>query len=153
MTTLSMTNRLFNVDGRATDNVLTPRSLFEALTIRFDLDVAASVDGDFVPADRRFTVEDDGLIQPWSGRVWMNPPYSKPQPWVDKFIQHSHGIALLPISRSHWQIRLWQEADGICLMDHLFSFHDHSSFPFQVHLAAFGEECVEALSRLGRVRR
>ena len=151
--TTSAETRLFPVTESHRDTILTPKSLFESLNLRFNLDVAAAIDGDFVPAKHRYTVNDDGLTLPWSGRVWMNPPYSKPEPWVDKFIQHANGIALLPISRSHWQIRLWQKADGICLMDHLFSFHEHSGFPFQVHLAAFGGECVEALGRLGHVRR
>lgn len=42
-----------------------------------DLDPASS---DFanrtVQAERYFTVHDNGLLQDWSGRVWLNPPYS-----------------------------------------------------------------------------
>ena len=149
-----MTARLFKVDERANDNVLTPRSVFEALGIRFDLDVAASLDGDFVPADRRFTVEDDGLGQSWSGRVWMNPPYSKPKPWVDRFIEHGNGISLLLFSRSKWQIELWETADAIALPRQLLGFHERGGGNlWPIHFAAFGEECVEALSRLVHVRR
>ena len=30
-----------------------------------------------VQAGRFFTKDDDGLAQPWTGKVWLNPPYSR----------------------------------------------------------------------------
>lgn len=28
----------------------------------------------------------DGLTSPWAGRVWLNPPFSAPMPWVERLI-------------------------------------------------------------------
>ena len=82
------------------DEWYTPSTLFEQLGLRFDLDVASPTDNkSHVPADRKYTIEDDGLVQPWTGRVWMNPPYSKPAPWVEKWLNHANGIALLPMAK------------------------------------------------------
>jgi ParB family chromosome partitioning protein len=51
-----------------------------------DLDPASTeVANDTVRATTFFTDEDDGLSEPWSGRVWMNPPYT--QPLVSRFCE------------------------------------------------------------------
>jgi len=150
--------RLFPLtEGKTSDECYTPASLFETLDIRFDLDPASCPrELSAVPADRIYTVEDDGLAQPWHGRVWLNPPYSKASPWVDRFLEHGHGIALLPASRNcKWHNRIWAEADGVTMWNGTFVKPDggQDSIPYQTYLWAFGDDCVDAIGRVSRVRR
>jgi hypothetical protein len=54
---------------------------------RIDLDPASNETAQrLVRAARFFTIDDDGLAQEWTGRVWLNCPYSKPAPWVLKLL-------------------------------------------------------------------
>lgn len=69
----------------------TPRWLIEkALTVMggIDLDPASSLEANkTVLARQIYTAETNGLDQPWSGRVWLNPPYGNDvEPFVDKLL-------------------------------------------------------------------
>jgi hypothetical protein len=78
-----------------TDVWLTPPYVIEALG-EFDLDPCASVDRPWDTAKSHYTIEDDGLLQPWFGRVWCNPPYGpKLGPFLRKMAEHENGIALV----------------------------------------------------------
>ncbi len=150
--------RLFPVtEGKASDECYTPASLFEMLGIRFDLDPASCPrDLSAVPADRIYTVEDDGRAQPWFGRVWLNPPYSDPTPWVGRFLEHGHGIALLPVSAgARWCRELWANADGVAEWSGQFNKADGTKYhiPYSLMLWAMGDDCVDAIGYVSRVRR
>ncbi len=155
-----MQQRLFNQQQQETtsDDYYTPKWVFDALGLHFDLDVASPPGGTHVPCDRYFTQADDGLAQPWHGRVWMNPPFSNSAPWVERWISHGNGIALLPTSRARWFSHLWEKVDGICHPrpgDTMFNFIREGKITniyMPVVLAAFGADCVDAISRVGRVR-
>jgi phage N-6-adenine-methyltransferase len=58
----------------------TPEYILEAARAvlgQIDLDPASSeCANSAVKASKFYTSSDDGLIQPWSGKVWMNPPYA-----------------------------------------------------------------------------
>ena len=135
------------------DDYYTPRWVFDALGLRFDLDVASPPGGPpFVPCHRYFTQEDDGLAQPWHGLVWMNPPFSRPTPWVDRWLDHANGLALLPMAKSRWCNRLWNNPDAkVLLLEPTMRYvGGHIMLPSA--LWAIGDEPVEALARLGWVR-
>jgi len=102
------------------------------------------------------TVLDDGLTAPWDGLVWMNPPYSRPGPWVERFAAHPDGLALVPPASSPWRKSLVKSADGIALITidgnaarrgQGFGRPDGSqvSYPVALILAARGERAVSAL--------
>lgn len=135
------------------DDYYTPAFVFERMGITFDIDVCAPPSGiPWIPAARYFTKEDDGLSRPWEGRVWMNPPYSQATAWVDKFMAHRNGVALIGHAKSRWHNRLWAGCDAAVVPDEYFDFVGGSIF-MPVWFAAYGEECVEAIGRLGVIRR
>ena len=87
------------------DDWATPIDVFNRISERygpFDLDACCR--DATAKATRYFTKDDDGLAHPWRGRVWVNPPYSDPAPWIQKAIlevEQGHServVMLLPAS-------------------------------------------------------
>jgi hypothetical protein len=91
------------------DEWYTPKYVFDALGVFFDLDVANSaIGGAHVPCRERISA--GSLDREWRGFIWMNPPFGGRNgiaPWLRKFFDHGNGIALTPDrSSAPW----WQEA-------------------------------------------
>lgn len=77
-----------------TDEWLTPPSLIRSLGT-FDLDPCSPINRPWDTAINHLTINDNGLIVPWYGRVWLNPPYGKEMiKWLAKMAAHNNGIAL-----------------------------------------------------------
>lgn len=82
----------------ASDEWYTPKDVFHALGVSFDLDPCSPGSGHWVPAQNTFTKQEDGLAREWSGFVFMNPPFGGRNghvPWLRKFLQHGNGIAIV----------------------------------------------------------
>lgn len=133
------------------DEWYTPKELFERMDIVFDLDVAAPKGGALVPAHKYYTMEDDGLAQDWFGLVWCNPPYSKPSPWVDKWLSHGNGLALLPMAKSKWFNKMIDSNANFSVLPSTFKFVSPNGKPLSLMMGsslwAMGEG-IEVLKRL-----
>jgi hypothetical protein len=143
------------------DDYLTPRWVFDAMGLTFDIDVCAPPGGvPWIPATRHYDQTDDGLAQPWRGRVWMNPPFSGTDTWIKRFIHHRHGVCLVPHSRARWHTQLWESDAALADPNRgggaMFEFVKNEGLAhvyMPVFVAAFGDDCVEAIGRLGTVRK
>lgn len=80
------------------DEWYTPPEIFEALGLTFCLDPCSPGKDHWVPAQKVYTEQDDGLTQQWDGIVFVNPPFGGRNghvPWLQKFVEHGHGIILV----------------------------------------------------------
>lgn len=88
----------------SSDHWSTPIDIVRELEIefgKFDLDPCCRPET--AKAPKFYTPEEDGLSKPWFGNVFLNPPYSKPAPWLQKAIKEISAlncdvvVALLPV--------------------------------------------------------
>lgn len=139
------------------DEHYTPKILFDTLKINFGTDVCAPTGGvSWIPAVKYYDKEQDGLKNPWYGTVWMNPPFSKPAPWVEKFIKHQDGIALCVVSRSIWFNQLWNASDAIVPFPRTWKFErpdgNKKNISFQSFLFGIGNVAVEGMQNMPEYR-
>lgn len=126
---------------------LTPKWILDALG-PFDLDPCAADPRPWDCATRNFTECDDGLVQSWTGRVWLNPPFNRYQVgrWVQRIADHPHGGTLLLHARTEavWFRPVWERADRILFLAKRLKFCDAAGIEAKANsgapavLAAFG---------------
>lgn len=104
----------------------TPRYIFEAIGLEFDLDPCSPGKDvvPWVPARRHLTYLDNGLTAHWGGRVWVNPPYGSDTPeWFKHLSKHGNGIALVfARTDTKWFHDCIPNADAICFIKGRVSF-------------------------------
>lgn len=136
---------------------LTPPEIIQILG-DFDLDPCTPAHMPWKTAKSRWTPADDGLRQPWLGRVWLNPPYGPhTAAWMEKMCEHDNGIALIPArteTRMFYNF-VWGHASGVCFIrGRLRFFHPDGRRAKQTinaptALIAYGEDNLTALLRSG----
>jgi hypothetical protein len=94
---------------------LTPRYVLEP--VREDLGGVIGLDPCTTPdnpcaADRFYTEVDNGLVRPWLGPTYVNPPYGKArEPWVACCIRHAAtGAAVILLIPAAPDTRVFQRA-------------------------------------------
>jgi hypothetical protein len=101
-----------------TDVWLTPPYLKASLG-EFDLDPCAAIDQPWPTAKTHYTKADNGLLKPWFGRVWLNPPYgAESVKWVKRLAEHGTGTALI-FARTETRLffdYVWQVADTLLFL-------------------------------------
>lgn len=139
------------------DEYYTPKEIIEALG-HFDLDPATPVNPRWRTADVMYTKEDDGLSKEWFGRVFLNPPYSRPliEQFMQKMAAHGNGIALVvpKLGTKMFRDVIFPSCTAMYILSERIKFYDvnwvqQKSPICQSMLIAFGEENKEAIRRSG----
>lgn len=123
----------------------------------FDLDPCAPVNRPWDTATRHYTVKEDGLLQPWEGRVWLNPPYGEHTwKWLNKLALHGDGISLI-FARTEtegFHRFVWGSAHAVFFIKGRVKFHritgeraKNAGAPSV--LVAYGQENALNLSKCG----
>lgn len=146
------------------DEWLTPRWILDELG-EFDLDPCASVDRPWDTAKMHMTVLDNGLMNQWDGRVWLNPPFNRYERWrwMWRMSLHNNGIMLIPAAceTKSFAEYVWGKASGILMLNRRPHFCDTSGQEAKANsgcticLVAYGKENLRVLmnSNLGNVVR
>lgn len=135
---------------------LTPPEIIRALGV-FDLDPCSPIGRPWDTAAKHYTMHDNGLMKPWSGRVWLNPPYgNETDKWMRRLADHGDGVALI-FARTEtgtffpW---VWDYADAILFLRGRVCFYTREgkkAGPAGAPscLIAYGKQNAATLSRCG----
>lgn len=137
---------------------LTPPDLLSKLGV-FDLDPAAPMSSPFTTAKLEYSELENGIIQPWKGRVWLNPPFHRRQrpKWMKLMSEHNNGIMLIPAAceTDAFYKYVWGKASGILFLKGRPHFHyidgtrAKANSGCTICLVAYGNENYKSLKNSG----
>lgn len=142
--------------ARLNDEWLTPPEIVKALG-QFDLDPAAPIVRPWDTAAQHFTIQDNGLMQRWRGRVWLNAPYSTLRPWLARMAEHNAGVSLI-FARTETEAfsrYVWEAASGVLFIEGRLHFHHVDGTRAKANggapsvLCAYGAKELERLAGCG----
>lgn len=136
---------------------ITPPEIIAALG-PFYLDPCACLMQPWPTATHKYTILDNGLLKPWYGRVWLNPPYGRETArWMARLAEHGDGIALI-FARTETEMffrYVWDRADAVLFLRGRVYFCRPDGIPGRHNsgapsvLIAYGRKNVSALKKCG----
>jgi phage N-6-adenine-methyltransferase len=92
-----------------TDMWATPQEFYDALNAEFEFTLDPCATAENAKCAKYFTIEDDGLVQDWTGHiVFMNPPYGREiGKWVKKAAESNATVVCLLPART--DTRWWHD--------------------------------------------
>ena len=137
------------------DEWLTPPEIIDQLG-PFDLDPCAPTNRPWDTARKHYTAQDNGLLMPWGGFIWCNPPYGKQTAyWLDRMSIHNNGIALI-FARTETKMffkYIWPLAESLFFIEGRLYFYHLDGTVAGINagahsvLVAYGTEANERLIR------
>ena len=146
--TFSRVVRNQNAEGDS-DERYTPSWIFDlAIKVMGGIDLDPCADPrKRVPAVRHLTKEDNGLEEGWSGRVFLNPPFSKSSDWIKHLCVYrqagaaTEAVVLVPVmtlTNKSFRLLMDRTASAFCMLRRHLSFlnasyeemGEMSAFPF-----------------------
>jgi ParB family chromosome partitioning protein len=134
-----------------------------------DIDPASSDKAnEIVKATKYYTIDDNGLEQPWDGNVWMNPPYAQPlvsyftktliEKWISGEIQQA-CVLVNNATETNWYQPMLDYANAVCFIKGRVKFINKNGNPSGAPLQGqtvlyFGgniEKFTKAFGELGKV--
>lgn len=142
---------------------LTPPAIIEALggADSFDLDPCAPTRSPIRTARRVYSrpLSGDGLALPWTGRIWLNPPYTAGEigQWLGRLADHGRGSALVfaRTETAAFHRTVWERAHGVLFLEGRLHFHDAQGRRAEANagapsvLCAYGADDLERLAFSG----
>ncbi|MBU0801687.1 MAG: phage N-6-adenine-methyltransferase [Alphaproteobacteria bacterium] len=111
-----------------TDVWLTPPAVIQALggAESFDLDPCFTPPRPWSTAQHHYGETENGLLQRWFGRVFLNPPYSRAllRAFMGRMVEHGRGVALV-FARTDtqiWHRLIWERADAVLFLEGRLTF-------------------------------
>lgn len=94
----------------------------------FDLDPCAPTPETrpWETAKAHYCIHDNGLVKPWAGRVWCNPPYGgETGKWMARCAAHGNVTALIFARTETQQFfeSIWPKATAVCFIKGRLSFY------------------------------
>ena len=108
-----------------TNEWLTPPLIIRSLG-EFDLDPCSPVNRPWDTAKKHYNKNENGLLQPWEGRVWCNPPYgNEAKHWLARCAEHKNCIAIT-FARTETRMffdSVWDKAYALFFFKGRLKFH------------------------------